>query len=253
MDNIIHKLPLQKVTKERFVWGKPCMKNRLTENDFEKFQQATEQAPKNQACIEMLKSGKNFKTNRQIKVNGPTYKKLMKELIVPLLFMQHVQDKLGNKTQDQYLEESVQIKRTWEQKETAELAAIDQYNLEVVSYNAEVKVVIEKILQLTTWDEFIEFNGVKYGLPPKEGHLTLDCDGRILVTEYSCSCHRCENWGWCGSDGTRVKWCEKCGCFESSERSGSMRPKDFVRYDYNFLRHNGQVWFCLNHGNTQSL
>lgn len=206
-NNILHEWPLRKIQKQRFV----CIEKRLTKHDFEKFQQATEQAKKNRGYLEMLKSGKNFKTNRKIKVYGPTFVKLWKELRVPFLIIQRVEKKLGNKTQEQYLEESVQINKEWEQKKIAELEAIDQYNMEVEAYNAEVNVVIDKIRKLKKWDEFIEFKGVKYGLPPRVGHLTPDCDGQVFTKTILCTCHRCEDWGGCGSSNATESLCSKCG------------------------------------------
>lgn len=83
-------------------------------------------------------------------------------------------------------------------------------------YKKYISFFKEQVLQLPSWNDYIEFEGEKYGFPypvHKDIHRFQDCMGTVTTTsEYVvCNCHRCENWGSCGGGGWEYSsFCNKC-------------------------------------------
>jgi len=74
--------------------------------------------------------------------------------------------------------------------------------------------IICKIKLLEKWEEYILFEGTKYGIPYvyKNTHRENNCLGLIIEDYYErCSCHCCEDWGGCSNPtGTQYYKCKKC-------------------------------------------
>jgi hypothetical protein len=94
---------------------------------------------------------------------------------------------------------------------------IDNENTIIKNYNKLVDSIIEKIQKLERWDEFIEFEGKKYGLIHKiknNFHIENNCLGEMIfthdITEYT--------WGndrpFCNYDDKETIYsiykCSKC-------------------------------------------
>lgn len=149
-----------------------------------------------------LESGINYKTGRKIKIHGKTYKEIRNELC--RTNSRIIELKTINR--ENYLFET---KRIYEE--------IDRKNEEVKNYNIVVRGVIEEIKRLENWNDYVIFNGQKYGISDIHNniHRTNDCFGEINTTTEceQCRCHACENW-WhgCGDRWIHrdIKQCKKC-------------------------------------------
>ena len=184
-NNIIRKYP---TIKDEQVY-----KNRYNKDNFEKYKEIT----KSMENYEKWKIGLNYKTNRKIKIGGKTHKQLgyenfyIKRGTTYVLFTE-----LDGINIELYIEETEKIKK------------------EIEDYNSKVYEIICKINLLEKWEEYISFEGTKYGIPYvyENIHRENNCLG-LITEDYSegCSCHCCEDWGGC-SNPTRTQYykCEKC-------------------------------------------
>jgi hypothetical protein len=162
-------------------------KNRFTEEDFKKYDKIQEK----KSDYDKLKKGINFLTNRKIRIGGKVYNDLLKRNF-------HIKDNvfftdLDNIDRVRYLQETEKIKENIKQS------------------NTEIDNVIKKINYLEKWDDHIEFDGKKYGIPNiyNNIHRTNDCFGKIIKDyERSCNCELCENWIGCGD--YQYFSCENC-------------------------------------------
>jgi hypothetical protein len=92
--------------------------------------------------------------------------------------------------------------------------SINENNKKIIEYNNEVDEVIKNINLLERWEQYIVFEGIKYGIPCvyKNIHRENNCFGSI-TEDYSerCNCHCCEHWGGCSNTtGTQYYKCKKC-------------------------------------------
>ena len=173
--------------------------NRYDNESFRKYKEIIK-SPEN---YEKWKSGINFKTNKKIKIGGKTHQKLGDEsfyIKIPLsksLYGYVLFTELDGIDSELYLQETEKIKK------------------EIQDYNTIINDIICKINSLKNWDDYVEFEGKKYGiLHVYNGiHRENDCFGIIKEDYYkSCSCHCCEDWGGCSNPiGTQYYKCEKCG------------------------------------------
>lgn len=191
-DNIIRKFP--KIKNERLY------KDRYNKEDFKKY----EEISKSIENYEKWKMGINYKTNRKIKIGGKTHEKLgcenfyiRKNLGTQGCYSYVLFTKLNGINMKLYLQETNQIKK------------------EIENYNLRVYDAINKIKLLENWAQFVEFEGLKYGIPYvyNDIHRENNCFGLIKKDYYEgCSCHCCEDWGGCRyPTGTQYYKCEKCG------------------------------------------
>ena len=71
-------------------------------------------------------------------------------------------------------------------------------------------------------DDYVLFEGIKYGIPNvfENIHREKDCNGLLKDSFYeSCSCSACENWYGCSSPtGTQHYKCNKCDYKDYSKR-----------------------------------
>ena len=85
---------------------------------------------------------------------------------------------------------------------------------EIEDYNSKIDDIICKINLLEKWEEYILFEGTKYGIPYvyENIHRENYCLGLITEDYYEgCSCHCCEDWGGCSNpSGTQYYKCVKC-------------------------------------------
>ena len=148
------------------------------------------------------KDGINYKTNRKIKIDGKIHRKLKEKFMIyscrGVLF-----DTLNSINPHEYLQETKKINNE-----------IDVENAIIKDYNKLVDCIIEKIQKLEKWEEYILFEGIKYGIPYVYNHIHREknCFGLITEDYYKgCSCHCCEGWGGCSNPtGTQYYKCEKC-------------------------------------------
>ena len=87
-------------------------------------------------------------------------------------------------------------------------------NKEIINYNILVDDIINEINKLEKWNDYIEFDNNKYGVPviiKNKIHIENDCNGNIIKYYFKkCECNKCENWYGCGIDGYQYYKCDKC-------------------------------------------
>ncbi len=148
------------------------------------------------------KNGINFKTNRKITIGGKIHDALIDTFMVGrdhrVLF-----EELNDIDEDEYMKKTKIINDK-----------IDKKNISIEKYNELICDVSIKINKLKKWNDFIIFEGDKYGIPSvfNNIHRENDCFGKIKEENYeSCQCHCCENWFGCSNPaGTQYYKCEKC-------------------------------------------
>ena len=144
------------------------------------------------------KKGINYNTNRKITIDGKLHKNIGEKFF---FFGKCIFEVLIDINRDEYLKETKKINNL-----------IDIKNEEIHEYNELVYNTIEKINLLEKWNDFVEFEGIKYGIDIIHNniHRENDCFGVIKFDHYEeCCCSTC-NWRSCGSSGTEYVKCEKC-------------------------------------------
>lgn len=171
-DNILHKYPTLK--------DEGLFKDRYTKENFEKYTQINNSIEN----YEKWQIGINFKTNRKIKIGGKTHIRLGYEnfYIKGFLFT-----KLNDINIELYIQETERLKN------------------EILSYNLKVPEIICKIYKLEKWSDFVEFEGIKYGIPKvyNDIHRENDCNGNI---NKEIVCWECR---WCRGSASFI---EPCRC-----------------------------------------
>jgi len=188
-DNIIRKYPTIK--------DESLYKNRYNKEDFEKYKEIT----KSIENYEKWKMGINYKTNRKLKIGGKTHRQFGYENF----YIKHgttysysyiLFTDLDGINNELYLQETEKLKK------------------EIEDYNLRVYDVINRINLLEKWEEYIVFEGIKYGIPCvyNDIHRGNNCFGLLIEDEYKvCSCHLCEDWGGCSNpSGTQYYKCKNC-------------------------------------------
>lgn len=94
---------------------------------------------------------------------------------------------------------------------------VDEENKILHTYNRSVEDAILQIDKLNTWDEYVIFNGEKYGLSRivRGIHAENDCGGTIILEKTEgrlCECRLCESWGGCGKLCNDINYykCSNC-------------------------------------------
>jgi len=125
---------------------------------------------------EKWKNGINYTTNRKIKIEGKIHRNLGYNFKIDgTLF-----EELLNINQKFYLQETDKINRS-----------IDIENAIIENYNKKVDDIIEKIKMLENWDDFIIFEGKKYGLVNKikdNIHIENNCGGKMVYSRFETEC-----------------------------------------------------------------
>ena len=120
------------------------------------------------------KKGINYKTNRKISIGGKIHEELKKKFIIQYGYNYVLFKDLIGIESYKYLQETKQINYD-----------INIENIAIKNYNNLVHEMIEKINGLQKWNDFIEFEGIKYGLPNiyNNIHYENDCKGNISITK----------------------------------------------------------------------
>jgi hypothetical protein len=164
-------------------------------------------------------NGINYATNRKIKIGGKAHRDNKQQFIINF---RHDYNETNSTLTSVLFEKLIGINPSDYLKETDKIYnIINTENAIIRAYNASVDNVIEKIKKLEKWDEFIEFEGKKYGLASKvlnNIHVENDCfgemvyymekekecrgcrDGMPFNGAYTCSCHK-----------YNINKCNKCG------------------------------------------
>jgi len=117
----------------------------------------------------------SYKTNRRIVYGKYNHTQLGKQFIFgynndtrrSVFFYE-----LKSINQNEYLEETIKIKK-----------GVDEKNMIIEEYNEKVRNVIEKIRDIEKWDDYIEFEGKKYGSNNKfknNIHIENNCLGYMV-------------------------------------------------------------------------
>lgn len=156
------------------------------------------------------KDGINYKTNRKIKIDGKIHRELKQKFMIytcgGVLF-----DTLNSINADEYLQETKKI-----------INEIDVENAIIKDCNKLVDSIIEKIQKLERWNDFIEFEGKKYGLINKikyrhndkyNVHIENDCFGEMVFTRKETT-YTSNDRPFCNYDDTETTYsiynCSKC-------------------------------------------
>lgn len=126
------------------------------------------------------KYGINYKTNRKIEIGGKTHSSINKFMI-----KYYHNYSLGSQTSSSVLFEKLNNINAYEYiQETKKINKdIDYENTVIKDYNILVDIIIEKIQKLERWNDFIEFEGKKYGLIQKvknNFHIENNCLGEMV-------------------------------------------------------------------------
>ena len=156
------------------------------------------------------KDGINYKTNRKIKIGGKIHRELKEKFIIyscgGILF-----DTLNHINTNEYLQKTKKINNE-----------IDLENAVIKDYNKSIDSIIEKIQKLEKWNDFIEFEGKKYGLTNKikyihndkyNVHIENDCFGEMIFTHKE-KTYTSNDRPFCNYDDTETTYsiykCFKC-------------------------------------------
>ena len=160
-DNIIRKYPT--IKDERLY------KDRYNKEEFEKYKEIT----KSIENYEKWKIGINYKTNRKIKIGGKKHIQFgyenfyIKHGTLYDCYSYILFTKLDGINIDLYIQDTEKLKE------------------EILSHNAKINELICKINKLEKWNDFVEFEGIKYGIQKiyNNIHRGDDCNGNINKTE----------------------------------------------------------------------
>jgi len=169
---------------------------------------------RNDPRFQQLMSGVNFETGRKIQKDGPTYRTLEERLLrgYPSNIKRYMTISTDKEEREKYIAERVK-----ESKDDADKA--EQWNKSLLQLENDVDL-------LTGWNDFVIFEGVKYGTRRKvinDIHIENDCNGRIVMIRCeniknkieNCFnyCQGCRNQAEdCVYQITEYFKCDKCGC-----------------------------------------
>lgn len=139
------------------------------------------------------KTGINYKTNRKITIGKKLHRELREKFMISYSHNYRVGyetrssvlfEDLTNINSDIYLQETDKINND-----------IDIENSVIKDYNKTIDSIVEKIKKLESWDDFIVFEGKKYGLVnkiKKNIHMENNCYGKMVYLESGIySFHKC--------------------------------------------------------------
>jgi len=177
--------------------------DRYTNSVFEKFNELN-------TNIEFLnnykkwKDGINYRTNKKITIGGKTHNELKYKD-----FMIHYRNDCNN-PRSVLFEYLININASEYLQETKKIYdKIDMENDSIIKYNTKVNIIIEKIQKLKKWNQFIKFEGLKYGIPPllNNIHYKNNCFGKMVY--YMEKEHECKGC----RDGMPCNGSYSCSCF----------------------------------------
>jgi hypothetical protein len=187
-------------TSEKIIRSYPSKKDpndyerRYSADAFEKYKDIV----KTRENYEKWKLGINHRTNRKINIGGKTHDELKyKDFYITynngrmIIF-----EALDGIDCDAYFKETDILKST------------------IQEYNQRIDDVLIKLQMLPKWNDYVEFDGKKYGIPHLVGniHRKNDCFGN-LVEDYheNCLCNSGRCYNQCSKPwGTQYYKCSKC-------------------------------------------
>jgi hypothetical protein len=212
INQIRRYLPLSnKIQPRQYKSEKPIiLENRLTSEDFIKYNEISNDPGYLKLC-----GGINPLTGKKIKIGGETYNRVLKNYTIKNYKPSAIADIIIS----DYLDETTKMIKDNIAYNEIQGYKIKQYNklVDIVNakyakYTEECLIVIEKIKKLETWDSFVEFNGLKYGIPfiYENVHRELDCMGTISKEYELCTCLECNHMGSCIEPIKLIIKCSKC-------------------------------------------
>lgn len=154
------------------------------------------------------KEGINPRTNRKIKIGGKTYHSIKNNFMISFLHGTHwcrvFYSKLINIDQERYTEKN------------------NQLNHETDKENEVISSIIEQINCLESWNDYVKYDGIKYGLKKVLNHVHRenDCFGQMEYDrEKEYECRGCKNGTgpyYCLCNTYTMNKCKKCG-YEENE------------------------------------
>jgi hypothetical protein len=160
--NIIRQYPTKK--REKYY------PQRYNNTVFEKFNEMNTDTEL-QNDYKKWKAGKNYKTNRKITIGGKIHCELKKKFMIHSVLFED----LSNINASIYLQETDKINDD-----------IDIKNAAIKKYNNMIDSIVKKIKKLENWEDFIVFEGKKYGLVDKiknNIHMENNCYGEMVFLE----------------------------------------------------------------------
>ena len=150
------------------------------------------------------KEGINPRTNRKIKIGGKTYDSIKDDFIISFnshgTWLRVFYLKLMEIDQEKYKEETIQL------------------NHETDKANDLISSTIEQMNHLERWNDYVEFDGMKYGLQKvlNDVHRENDCFGQMEYDrEKDYECRGCRNNQvgpyQCLCHTFTINKCNKCG------------------------------------------
>jgi hypothetical protein len=202
--------------------------NRTNKNDVELIRILSTNKDYNDDYKKWL-SGINYesKTKNKIKIGGNLHVKLGKKFILNHI-VNHTKYNTYDLTYYSYNYEDILFKDVdnidWDIYflETEQIydnidnenKNINENNEKVIEYNNRVNEAIKNINLLEEFNQYVVFEGIKYGIPNvyNNVHREDNCFGLIEKYYYeSCTCHCCEYWGGCSNPtGIQYYKCKKC-------------------------------------------
>ena len=160
---------------------------RYTNEAFDRFHEMYNDPVIRDRCNQW-KKGINPYTNRKIKIGGKTYDDIKNDFMISFLHGHVFYLQLKNIDEEKYKEETIQL------------------NHETDKANEIISSTIEQINRLESWNDFVMYDGMKYGLKKvvNDVHRENDCFGqmeydrekdyvcrgcRFNKTRYHCLCY----------------------------------------------------------------
>ena len=125
------------------------------------------------------KSGRDYNTNRKIKIGGPSHRYLEKQFYI------FTNEHNNNRYEGDYKLFTIldDIDEKEYHKETLVIRqGEEESNLVIDAYNESIVVPQQQVNDLGAWSDYVEFEGKKYGIPKhKNGvHREYNCMGKII-------------------------------------------------------------------------
>ena len=177
----------------------PC---RYTNEAFDTFHEMYNDPEIRDRCNKW-KAGINPYTNRKIKIGGKTYDSIKDDFMIYFLYRTRWTRifylKLKNIDEEKYKEETIQL------------------NHEIDKENEIISSKIEEINRLQSWNDYVMYDGMKYGLKKVVNHVHRenDCFGQMEYDrekEYKCrGCRFNKTRYQCLCYTFTINKCNKCG------------------------------------------
>lgn len=160
--------------------------------------------------------GINHRTNRKVKIGGRQHNVLKHDFMIPTdLTHSSTSWIIFNKFDNSVLQDfnsygNYLFDYTLKYKE------IESLNEPIKCINRERSIVLQEVINkienLKGWDDYIEFEGKKYGIPNvfNKIHRFNDCFGEVKGIYYGCGCGSCENRYKCSNPQGYKYYCTKC-------------------------------------------